>query len=166
VAGAQVSAYNDLFGRSQFSARTDEDGRFTIYDLPPDTYHVFCDAPGLANFARRNIVVNGEEPAQVDFELPVGGTVVGKVVGTDGQTPVEGASVAILSADQAAFDPSPTGLSYRTATTDEDGAFALPNLRPGPYEILISGPESVEWTRRPVEVKEGETTTVEVRLEE
>jgi hypothetical protein len=166
VAGAQVSAYNDLFGRYQFHSQTDEEGQFTLYDLPPDTYHVFCDAPGWANFARRNIAVNGEEPAQVDFELSVGGTLAGKVVGTDGQTPVEGATVTTLSADQAAFDPSPAGLSYRTATTDEDGAFALPNLRPGPYEILIAGPESVEWTRRPVEVKEGETATVEVRLEE
>jgi protocatechuate 3,4-dioxygenase beta subunit len=166
VAGAQVSAYNDLFGRSQFYAQTDEEGRFTLYDLPPGPYHVFCEAPGWANYARRNIVVNGEEPASVDFELSAGGTLVGKVVGTDGQTPVEGASVATLSADQAAFDPSPTGLSYRTATTDEDGAFALPNLRPGQYEILIAGPESGEWTRRPVEVKEGETATMEVRLEE
>jgi hypothetical protein len=172
VANASVYACNDLFGRYVFGAGTDEYGRFAIGGLPPGVYHVFCDLEGfaltlaLASCAQRDVAVGPEQPTRVDFELVAGGAIAGKVLAADGKVPVEGAMVATVSPDTAALDPPQTGLTSRTATTDESGAFELKHLMPGEYEIHVIGPYGTGSVAQRVTVWDNQTATMEARLEQ
>ena len=63
-------------------------------------------------------------PTIGDVALAEGNTLWGEVVGTDGKA-IDGAMVRIAQ----------SGRSASTVSTSEDGLFAVPNMRPGVYEI-------------------------------
>ncbi|BDU73331.1 TonB-dependent receptor [Mesoterricola silvestris] len=74
VAGAVVTLENRVVGRLQ-TARTDAQGRFSLFNVPFNDYHLEASAPGLAT-AHRDVAVRSTLPLQVALSLPQAGAVV------------------------------------------------------------------------------------------
>lgn len=81
------------------------------------------------------------------------GRITGRVSTADGR-PVTGAAVLI-----AAGPPHPD----ISALTGDDGEYALDDLRPGRYEILVNA-EGYGQIRRPAELEAGRTVRVDFRV--
>ena len=77
------------------------------------------------------------------------GSITGKVT-MDGGEPVHGALVVIIG-------------SSRTATTGEDGSYALPGVAPGTYEVIAQR-EHLTTGRQTVTVTAGQPSTVDFTL--
>jgi len=74
VAGAVVTLENRVAGRIQ-TARTDAQGRFSLFNVPFNDYHLEAAAPGLAT-AHRDVAVRSTLPLQLALSLPQAGAVV------------------------------------------------------------------------------------------
>ena len=74
VAGAVITLENRLVGRLQ-TARSDAQGRFSLFNVPFNDYHLEASAPGLAT-GHRDVAVRSTLPMQVAFTLPQAGAVV------------------------------------------------------------------------------------------
>jgi hypothetical protein len=120
--------------------RTDDDGHFTLRDLPPGPARLSVAHKG---HARRELTVTIPEPdpgrpSPLDrIELEEAGTVEGDVVDKD-DNPVVGARVALGAAP--AYLPLgvlPDGI----AVTDAQGRFSLPGLPEGEASLEAYAPE-------------------------
>ncbi|HEY7336752.1 MAG TPA: carboxypeptidase-like regulatory domain-containing protein [Bryobacteraceae bacterium] len=116
-----------------YRTTTDASGRFQISGITPGDYDsfVYKDAFTLVS-TPPSIHVSPGAPTRLRFELLPPATLRGHVYGIDGE-PLAHIRVEAGGSDAA----GPTGSQ---ATTDEDGAFALENLTPGPYSILVWPP--------------------------
>jgi hypothetical protein len=127
VGGVQI-------GVGSASARTDQDGSYTINGIPPDRYAVFLSGTSLAGYPQswqlRSAPIDIESDREVDWALPAVQTLTMEVRDQDGD-PLEGASIgtgtgtglAIPSA-QAEIAPgvlSDSGFSSSTKTTNPEG---------------------------------------------
>jgi protocatechuate 3,4-dioxygenase beta subunit len=115
----------DVGGRT---ARTDDEGRFSVDRLPDDRALVAtASAPGLA-FGRSADLAPPFRPdgQQVVLRLAAGGTIVGTVLDARGD-PLGDALVCVRSQD-ADYQPDPS-------MTDERGAFRVESVKPGPTEV-------------------------------
>ena len=57
---------------AEFSAVTDEDGRYTFNALRPGSYRLVASAPGFKQFVSSGLVLQVNQSARVDIQLPVG----------------------------------------------------------------------------------------------
>src|SRR5438046_9746532 len=73
VPGASVQVKNIATGRAQ-EVPTDEQGRYTIADLPIGEYEAQASLPGFQTTVRRGIKLTVGAQAIVDFSLSVGRT--------------------------------------------------------------------------------------------
>src|SRR5262244_2926874 len=73
IPGASVQVKNIATGRVQ-QVPTDEQGRYTIADLPIGNYEAQASAAGFQTTVRRGITLTVGAQAIVDFSLPVGQT--------------------------------------------------------------------------------------------
>jgi protocatechuate 3,4-dioxygenase beta subunit len=156
LAGAVVTLENDLLWRNTFRTQTDAEGRYVLRGVPPGRYTVLCGALDRANRRREGVAVSNAAPTtDVDFRLPVGGTIIGRVFGPDGQ-PLAYAQVATYSQDRP---PRPTGPTEAAETTDAEGRFRLEHLAAGEYELHVTAPgcQSQSWEAA---VKEGEALSL------
>ncbi|MHC4377622.1 MAG: sigma-70 family RNA polymerase sigma factor [Planctomycetota bacterium] len=123
------------------SVRTDEEGRFSI-DVGDAQGVVICaSAEGFAGSEGLGLDLRERDPAEpVTLALRVGVTITGVVYGKD-QLPVAGRGVQISSPDLGEF---------HDVKSDENGAFELNHLNPGPWraatfpskeELLAQGEE-------------------------
>ncbi len=111
LAGATVSV---LGAQAQRTVTTVDGGRFVVNDLMPGEYRVRARLPSMPA-GQDEVAVTlalGEDPPELELELPAGRSVTGTVKNQDGQ-PVVGAIVIV---DDAVGQP---------ARTDQAGAFAL-----------------------------------------
>ncbi len=90
--------------------------------------------PGLRSEA-------GADPVRLDFKLAPLATVTGRVLGPDGK-PLAGAMVTLV--------PNILGGDL----TDAEGRFTIPGVRPNPYLLFATPPE----TAQPVKAKDGSRT--------
>ncbi len=74
VVGAVVTLENRVAGRLQ-STRTDGQGRFSLYNVPFNDYHLEASAPGLAT-SHRDLTVRNALPQHLALTLPQAGAVV------------------------------------------------------------------------------------------
>ena len=106
------------------ATKTDADGAFRLAHVPAGRYTLTARASGAPPLHRRDLEV--VEGGQVDvgaLELPRGGFIFGNVIGVDGQ-PSVGARVTAVASGR-----------MEQAVTDATGAFRLPPLVEGDYEL-------------------------------
>ena len=163
LAEVRVEPGNDFLDSQRYMAHTNMQGEFRITGLPPGTYSLNAEEEGLADRSVQGIVLAPEQPqAEVALILSEGGTIRGRVVDPAGQ-PVAG--VAVTTGTSPSRGIPANGLTLRWGRTDAEGTFILTHLAPGEYELTSTGLGYAEEKVAAV-VKEGETTTVEVVMEE
>ena len=109
-------------------AWTDESGSFYEDYLPTGTHTLTAMREGLPIIYREGVILREGEMTEVaDFLLPTSaGEITGTVTSAEDGSPVMDAFVAALSED-----------SFQTGFTDSDGAFTLPHLPAGIFEVTI-----------------------------
>jgi protocatechuate 3,4-dioxygenase beta subunit len=135
-----------------------EDGSFTLENVPPGATSVVASAPGYAS-ARLNVTIEeGKTLSDVELSLDAGVRLTGKVTGPNG-TPLSDVSVRI--------QPSPTGAfssrsAESSAVTDTNGEYSLEALPAGEETIAFTHPSYVA-SRKQVTLK-GRETKLDVQL--
>lgn len=105
-----------------FEARTDEEGRYRADSLPNGEYNILGDLDGAVSFSD-SVLIMGARPALPTDTLLVPGTVSGRVLMQPKDDP-RSATVQVLGTNVF-------------ANLDEDGAFTLPSLADGRYNVRI-----------------------------
>lgn len=155
---------------------TDINGEFSVM-MPPGTYYLYTQfVPGFVQVYYDNVldfasatpikVTVGEEVTGLDFFLLPGGVISGKVVRSDGVTPV--ADVQVLAkplGGQLAVSMRADRFSAR-ANTGQDGTFRIEGLPSGSYLLLFTIPGQVATIYYPGVTKESQATPVEVKAPE
>ena len=171
LSGAKVSVSGQ--GRDWMSfgqepeAVTDAAGAFEVKGVAAGTVQVTATHPGFARSEAVSADVDpAKAPADVRIVMSQGGRVEGSVRRRDG-TPLGAALVSVAS-----LGPGFMAFTRETsAATGADGRFQVENVRAGrgTLSVLFAGATSGAMqsiTRRDVEVREGETTNVDVVLRE
>jgi hypothetical protein len=139
-----------LSGESAATSRvvgTDDDGRFVFDRLPAGTYTLSATKAGLVRSFHGStrpgagpgvpVAIGPGEKADVTIRLLPGAVITGVVTNPRGQ-PVQGITVAAMTAGAAGAAPSPP---MRVAT-DDRGVYRLFGLAPGEY-IVAALPQIV-----------------------
>lgn len=122
---------------------TDGSGYFRYPNAPRDgIINLGAEAPDYAYTERPNLQIKPEDQNEFTIELARGQPIAGTIVDPTGR-PIAGAS--ILATAQSAKIPQ-TG----NAMSSTDGSFALPLLRPGPYQLTVSATNYEEVIEKPV----------------
>lgn len=153
----QVAA---VAGREQgLSARTDAAGVYEISHVPEKAaVTVAAAASGFARMVRPNIELAGKERLELDFALPRGMTVSGRVLDASGP-PVAEARVLAFPHHNDGGDPFET-------FTDGDGRFELIGLRQGPHRLRVLAADHLPMDLAQVQAGESQlTVTLEQRLQ-
>jgi len=156
LAGASVSVYNEWNYGSRLQTKTDEAGRYTLSGISPGSYTVSAQAEGRATQLVYEVAL-GETPREgLDFRLPVGGTVTGRVTKPDGAAIADAWVKTYPGGDWNV--PLAPGLSYGWTGAKADGTYTLEHLAPGAYTLYAWAPGWAEAQKENVVVREGETT--------
>ncbi len=133
VKGAQLSARpaEPIPGGRYVSARSAEDGRFSLDGLTPGLYRVGVRPQRGGLEAAFVEVPSGT--ADVSLTLPAPGEISGRVLQPDGQ-PVTSCSLRLSPVSGGAG-------SVFTRVRDPDGNFSLSGLSPGEYRVSASSPD-------------------------
>jgi hypothetical protein len=130
-------------GRDTRLVTTDAEGRFELRDLPAGRWELTASKGGYVTMrygqrrpfeaGRPLEVADGQTVQQVNFALPRGAVIAGRVLDEFGE-PVAGARVQALryQLSQGTRRLTPTGI---TVQTDDTGAFRLYGLMPGDYYV-------------------------------
>jgi hypothetical protein len=171
VAGARVSVSGP--GREWFSFGaepeiiSDGSGAFEAKGVPAGTVQVAASHPSYARSEQVSVEVDPARPtSDVRIVMTPGGRIEGSVRRRDG-SPVPGAMISASTGDGMRFAPFARDSS---ATTGTDGRFAIENVRAGRGFLTILSPAAdgsmQSGLSRELEVREGETTNVDVVLRE
>ncbi|MED4278752.1 carboxypeptidase regulatory-like domain-containing protein, partial [Priestia megaterium] len=155
IQGALVEILNAQ-GAVVTTDRTDAFGNFTIEGLPPGTYTLRVSAEGFTPYTDQVIVVVGDI-TRVSISLtPTSnvGTIVGTVIDSETQQPIQGALVEILNAQ---------GAVVTTDHTDAFGNFTIEGLPPGTYTLRVSAEGFTPYTDQVIVVV-GDITRVSISL--
>jgi hypothetical protein len=121
---------------------TDDAGVYEITDLPAGRYSLNVSKSGFVSLSygqRRPLqagtplqLLDGQQLKGVDFRLPRGGVIAGRVLDEDGEA-VPGASVRVMRYQYQQGDRrlTPAG----TAQTDDRGQYRIWGLMPGDYYV-------------------------------
>ncbi len=124
-------------------AVTDSNGFFRYTNAPRGgTINLGAESSDYAFFELQNQQIKDNAPNDFTIELSRGLPISGIVVDGQGR-PVGGATV--LATAQSAKQPQ-----SGQAASGSDGHFALPILRAGPYQILVSAPNYEDVVEKPV----------------
>ena len=136
VAGATVSSHL-MRSKNETTARTDEDGRYTLQGLRPGGYVLRAEHPSYVNAIRARalndiripiVVAAGQAVERIDFPLAPAAFITGVVTGAGGR-PVEKARVTGELIGER--------MSFTGATSNERGEFEL-RLASGRYLVHAS----------------------------
>ena len=165
VVGAKPERFNvgvhdtaGEFSRVESFFRTD--GAFSLRDIPAGTYDLVVDATEGRGTSRVTLAP-GDHRADLRLTIVPFGRVRGRVVASDGGSPVEGLDV-LLNDD----GDSPNG-AQESATTDRDGRFEIARVPAGKsvLTILSLGSEELRSYTETVAIAPGQTVDVpEIRL--
>jgi Carboxypeptidase regulatory-like domain len=128
------------------AAMTDETGGFEVTELPAGRYTVAVSKSGfiaLTYGQRRPLqagtplqLMDGQQLKSVDFRLPRGGAIAGRILDEDGE-PMPGATVRVMRYQYLQGDRRlvPVG----TSQTDDKGSYRVWGLMPGDYYVTATG---------------------------
>jgi photosystem II stability/assembly factor-like uncharacterized protein/protocatechuate 3,4-dioxygenase beta subunit len=151
IQGVSVNAY-DVAGISLFGARTNANGEYTIYRLPPGPIKIFFNASTAGGnyaseyYSDKSLIGEADPVALqeggttygIDAVLAAGGAVSGRV--TDAaDLPIWGVTVYCVATDSE--------LTYN-ASTDASGNYLVKGLLPGNFKIRFQqsvGQYRLEW---------------------
>jgi hypothetical protein len=162
VSGASIAASGqdrDLlsFG-SQQQATSDIAGAFEIKGLPAGAVEIRASHPDFAASEPAHVEVDPAKPTgDVRLVLPQGGRVAGSVKRRDG-TPLPGQAVRVTM-----YGGPMASNVY--AFTQADGSFAIEHVTPGRSSLMVlptTGRGVQTGVSRAIEVRAGETTTVDI----
>jgi protocatechuate 3,4-dioxygenase beta subunit len=135
--------------------RTDDQGRFRMSGIPPGSLQLVARHPDYApGTSEPRVVRPGGTLEDVRVVVPDGGTIEGRLVDSRG-FPVARVPVEL----RMEHEPVP-----RIVVSGEDGTFRFAGTR-GPV-VLTALPNGRPTTRRRIEVPSGETTELELALEQ
>ena len=163
----------------QLAVQTDEEGSFTIQDLPPGTYGVYASPrrigapsrvgppPELANVLPTMSdlveVQDGQVTADVRVVLGQSGSLLVTVTDAQDGTPI--ADAQILHSPRGRADRPPFDHFSPHVQTDETGQARLGGLMPGTCDIHVSAPGYRSSDRQEAVLEAGKETSIEVKLE-
>ena len=143
---AQVRVSNAAFRLSRMTT-TDADGRYEVVDLPPGRYSISVSKAGYVALefgqtrpfegGRPFELAEGQVGEQIDFALPRGGVITGRITDDSGE-PVIGAYVQALRYQYlpgGRRQLTSTGANYFSNMTNDLGQFRLFGLMPGTYVV-------------------------------
>lgn len=143
------------------------DGSFRLCGVEPGYYMIVASGEGWAPTPSNTFqVLDGQDPPTMTVNLRVGGTLRGRVVDASG-TPVSGATVTSRdtqtpdNGNDVFFGSFVTSTATeRTARTNAEGQYVLPNLAPGKYKVVIDHPQYAGATVTDLQVGDGQAVDV------
>jgi len=121
---------------------TDDSGTYEITDLPAGRYTLNVSKSGFVSLSygqRRPLqagtplqLLDGQQLKSVDFSLPRGGVISGRILDEDGEA-VPGATVRVMRYQYLQGDRRLTQVG--TAQTDDRGQYRVWGLMPGDYYV-------------------------------
>lgn len=155
---------------SQEAGCTDATGLFTLRGLMPGLYQVQVASPVTVGQPTASILLfpgQAEEPTLFPVAVnPEAAVLSGRIVGSDGQTPLANLSFSVYSqpGDQPAYYGFYQDQSAATAT-DSEGHYRLYWGRPGPWRFIFRAAGVGYTLPRPVVLLAGkETPNVDLQL--
>jgi uncharacterized GH25 family protein len=143
----------------QLRAFTNDDGMFTLENIPTGAVNLIATAPGYAQ-ARMNLTLEEGKPLTgIEIEVDPGTKLVGKVTGPD-NSPASGATVRV--APQSGSGMINFGGMGKQTVTDSNGEYTLEALEPTDTNIEFSHQKYV-GTRKEITVK-GAEVRLDVQL--
>ena len=128
----------------QFAARTDDEGRFVIADVPAGEYSLNARRAGYASQGygqlrpatpvRRVTVADGASVGPLDFALIRGGVIAGRVVDEEGE-PAERVQVRVVRQTRIGGQVRMVNVAMGD-TTDDQGHYRIYGLPPGEYMVV------------------------------
>ncbi len=128
VPGAMVAVTDDG-GEVLATAKTGENGVFTVDELPDGLFTVAVNASGFRP-AALPVEIGAGAGGRIEVTLSSGTNLQGTVRVRGGRRPVRDARVTLVDVH---------GDVVATATTGEDGTYAFTDLEAGEYTIIASG---------------------------
>ncbi len=128
---------------------TDAEGRFRLSVERAGRYRVMPFAPAYVssdaqNFARAITVAPGDEIADTDFALVLGGVIAGQITAPDGR-PAIAERVALTPVVEAGRERPTLSLPSAILETDDRGVYRVFGLPPGRY-LVSAGADSAAAT--------------------
>src|SRR5260370_11988587 len=114
ISGAAVEVFNDAT-HVRYSSETNEEGIYSVPNLPPGTYHIQVSKPGFKTLVHPDIILNVQDARAIGFTLPVGA--VSDTVTVESGTPLidtESAAVSTVVDRQFAENLPLNGRSFQT----------------------------------------------------
>ena len=152
VSGASVQALQSNSVKS--STTTASNGTYTLANLLPGTYDLSVSASGLGTTIVTGNTVVVSTPTTVNVSLSAAGTISGKVMQANGSTPISGATVSALQANDTAG----------SSTTDSSGSYQISNLSALSYNVQASAAGFATQNQSNISVTAGNTTTANFNL--
>jgi len=151
IEGAELTVEKE--GIIYYFSTSGYDGTFTINNVETGIYNVTADAKGYYSETKPDQVVISDETTIVDFSLALipTGTIMGNVYDLETFSGIEGAEINV------------EGTEYSTIT-DSFGAYTIPEIEIGTYDITANAAGFISETKANQEVIEGETTTIDFSL--
>ncbi|MEZ5316514.1 MAG: carboxypeptidase-like regulatory domain-containing protein [Vicinamibacterales bacterium] len=157
-------------------SRPDRQGRFTISNVPPGSYRITALGGGVTlnpdgslrsistgeqtDWAVASVQVSGDDIDGLALRLQPGMTFSGTLAAAgSGAAPDswQGARISIEPVGRSTpgvptSDSPLSGVTVRSAITDEKGAFQVTGIQPGDYDVQVRLPPAVgrDWTVRAI----------------
>ena len=125
----------------RYETKSDAAGHFKITGVAPGTYRPDVKRDGFASptFDLSTLlstpglrVASDSDPVKVELQLTPLDTILGRVLGPDGK-PAAGMEVSVYP-----------NIMAEVAVTDQEGRFALHDIRPGSYTLIARPPKSAQ----------------------
>jgi hypothetical protein len=144
VTGAGIDGASVLLaanGSGRYEAKSDAAGHFKITGVAPGSYRPDVKKDGFASptFDLNTLLSNpglrvasDRDPVKVELQLTPLDTIQGRVLGPDGK-PAAGVAVSVYP-----------NIVAEVAVTDQEGRFALHDIRAGSYTLVARPPKSAQ----------------------
>ncbi|QDV06419.1 Cna protein B-type domain protein [Planctomycetes bacterium Poly30] len=145
----------------------DPEGRFELVVPRAGDFMVEGIAPGYANSTSEAFTtVMGANAPTITVRMTKGGTLTGRVVGSNGQ-PLAGATVATHDKEwsddlfwQSLGAGAPGSATETTVRTGDDGTYTIPFLTPASYQLVVRHRDYAQEIMKDLTVTEGQTSRV------
>ncbi len=173
VSASSDAAFIPPAARKPFGPPQTAEGNFEYRDVRPGTWWLVAEAPGYAGGRSEPVTIaQGERREGIIIRMSKGATVTGRLVDSSGKAVMD----ALVEAEPQSSDAAPrnpfTDLlqremrrEVRSARTDKDGKYILPNLLEGTFVFVAKHPEFAVYKSDPFPVpRSGEIQRPDARL--